>query len=152
MLVSAAISALSTLLAEPGADFANTAERLANIVAQRAAIAREYPAQTAPALVPEDPLADGLADLSRQAMALSLRMEQSGGPEDMRCIYRGMAQDALQLSERLSEADLRADRLATYADIEYLLTHVRQIGPLADQADIAPFTGVDPGCPRGPLG
>jgi hypothetical protein len=150
-LVSVAITALSTLLAEPGADFAGTAERLAAIVAARTVIAQQNPAQTAPPLGPDDPLVGGLSDMSRQAMGLSLQMEQTNGPEDMRCIYRGMARDALDQAERLSAAELRADRLAVYADIDYLLEHARQIGPLADQAELPPFTGVDPGCPRGPL-
>lgn len=150
-LVSVAFTTLSTLLADPGADFAASAETLASIVSERAAIARTYPAQAAPHLSADDALATGLISLAGQAMTLSLRMEEANGPEDLRCIYRGMAQDASHHLDRLSQAELRADRLAVYADIEYLLEHAQEIGPLADQDEIAPFTGVPPDCPRGPL-
>ncbi|WP_420431160.1 hypothetical protein [Hyphobacterium sp.] len=150
-LVSVAFTTLSTLLADPGADFAASAETLAVIVNARATIARTYPAQAAPYLSANDTLATGLSSLSGQAMALSLRMEETNGPEDLRCIYRGMAQDALLHIDRLAKAELRADRLAVYADIGYLLQHAQEIGPLADQDEIAPFTGVPPDCPRGPL-
>jgi hypothetical protein len=150
-LVSAALAALSTLIAGPGAELASAAERLSEAVATQTAFARSAPAQAATPLTQDNALAIGLTDISRRAMTLSIAMEYAGGPEDLRCIYRGMAIDALHHLDRLSAPGLRADRLAIYADIEYLLDHARTIGPLADQDEIAPFTGVDPDCPRGPL-
>ncbi len=135
----------------PGADFAAHAAQLQTHVQERLDTARRLPAQTAPDLDDNDTIMSGLAQLSRQAMGLSLAMEQRDGPEDLRCIYRGMAQDALDQRRALTGAEIRADRITVYSDIQYLLRHANDMGAFADQAEIEPFTGVDPGCPRGPL-
>ena len=150
-LLSALLIILTSVQSTPGAQFAALATDLHNEVQARAATARAYPAQTAPDLPPDDLLFSGLSELSVRAMQLSLSMETRNGPEDLRCIYRGMAQDALNHRQALSDADIRAGRLQVFAELAYLLDHAVEIGPIADQADIAPFTGVDPGCPRGPL-
>jgi hypothetical protein len=99
----------------------------------------------------DDALYSGLNAFSAQAMRLSLAMERRNGPEDLRCIFRGMAQDALLHQQALNAAEIRADRIQVFTDLEYLLQHAAEIGPIADQEEIEPFTGVDPGCPRGPL-
>ncbi|MEE2525382.1 hypothetical protein V0U79_03315 [Hyphobacterium sp. HN65] len=150
-LVSAAFLLLSSLQANSGAAFAGLAGELAAIVDARTEQAIAFPAQTADRLDADDELMIGLTEFSGQAMGLSLQIEVSGGPEDLRCIYRGMAQDALLHRNALYDAEVRADRLSVYAELDYLLGHAREIGPIADQDDIEPFTGVDPGCPRGPL-
>lgn len=150
-LLSALLIALTSLQSNTGAEFAALATDLQTGVQARAATARAYPAQTAPEFTSGDPLHSGLSELSALAMQLSLSMERRNGPEDLRCIYRGMAQDALDQRQALSDAEIRADRLQIYADLAYLLEHAAEIGPMADRADIEPFTGVDPGCPRGPL-
>ncbi len=149
--LSALLIALTGLQSMPGAEFAALATELQTEVQSRAATAQAYPAQTAPEITPGDPLYNGLSELSARAMQLSLSMERRNGPEDLRCIYRGMAQDALDQRQALTGADIRAARIRIYADLSYLLDHAAEIGPVADQTDIEPFTGVDPGCPRGPL-
>lgn len=149
--VSAAILLLSSLQANSGAAFAELATDLSAIVEARLEQASAFPAQTADQLDGGDALVEGLTEFSRQAMGLSLHMEMTSGPEDLRCIYWGMAQDALLHRADLFEAEIRADRLTIYNELEYLLDHARDIGPIADQEQIEPFTGVDPGCPRGPL-
>lgn len=150
-LLSALLIALTSLQSNSGAEFAAHAAELQTWVQARAATARAHPAQTAPEFTSDDPLHGGLNELSALAMQLSLSMERRSGPEDLRCIYRGMAQDALDQRQALSDAEIRADRLQVYTDLAYLLEHAAEIGPMADEADIEPFTGVDPGCPSGPL-
>lgn len=150
-LVSAAILLLSSLQAGEGAAFAAQADALASIVESRMEHATAFPAQSADTLDGSDELISGLTEFSRQAMTLSLQIDAADGPEDMRCIFRGMAQDALAHRDALFMAEIRADRLMVYGELEYLIDHARAIGPIADQEEIEPFTGVDPGCPRGPL-
>ncbi|GJL97434.1 MAG: hypothetical protein DHS20C06_12510 [Hyphobacterium sp.] len=150
-LLSALLIALTATQAMPGAEFAALATQLQTPVQERLDTARTMPAQAAPDLAEHDPVMLGLSELSRKAMRLSLSMESRNGPEDLRCIYRGMAQDALIHHRALTEAEIRADRIVIYTDIQYLLGHAAEMGRFADQTDIEPFTGVDPGCPRGPL-
>jgi len=150
-LLSALLIALTVTQAMPGAEFAAHATQLQTPVQERLETARRLPAQSAPVLAENDVVMLGLSELSRKAMRLSLSMETRGGPEDLRCIYRGMAQDALDHQLALAAAELRADRITIYSDIEYLLDHATEMGRFADMDEIAPFTGVDPGCPRGPL-
>jgi hypothetical protein len=150
-LLSALLIALTSLQSTPGAEFATLAADLQTEVQARIADAQAHPAQSASQLAPGDTLYNGLGELSARAMQLSLSMERRNGPEDLRCIYRGMAQDALDQRQALSNAEIRSDRIHVYTNLAYLLDHAAEIGPIADQDDIAPFTGVDPGCPRGAL-
>jgi hypothetical protein len=150
-LLSALLIALTVTQAMPGAEFAAHATQLQTPVQDRLEIARRLPAQSAPVLAGNDIVMLGLSELSRKAMRLSLSMELRNGPEDLRCIYRGMAQDALDHRNALPAAELRADRIIIYTDILYLLDHAAEMGRFADIDEIEPFTGVDPGCPRGPL-
>lgn len=150
-LLSALLIALTVSQAMPGAEFAAHAAQLQTPVQDQLNTARNMPAQSAPDLEDDDPVLLGLSELSRRAMRLSISMEARNGPEDLRCIYRGMAQDALVHQRALADAETRADRIVIYTDIRYLLDHATEMGRFADQAEIEPFTGVDPGCPRGPL-
>jgi hypothetical protein len=149
--LSALLIALTVTQAMPGAEFAAHAAQLQTPVQNRLDTARTRPAEMAPELAYTDPVVLGLSELSRKAMRLSLSMEARSGPEDLRCIYRGMAQDALVHQRALIDSEFRADRIVIYTDIQYLLDHAAEMGRFADQIDIEPFTGVDPGCPRGPL-
>ncbi|WP_421792589.1 hypothetical protein [Hyphobacterium sp.] len=149
--VSAALLLLSSLQPFHGAALADQAERVNTLLAPRIADAQNQPASTAMQADADDPLLTGLGEFSRLAMRLSLQMEAEDGPEDLRCIYRGMAQDALNHRTTLETATFQAEQLTAYSDIRYLMDHARQIGPIADQPDIEPFTGVAPDCPRGPL-
>ncbi|WP_394693989.1 hypothetical protein [Hyphobacterium sp.] len=150
-LLSALLIALSSYQSAPGAEFAALAAELQSEARERLVVAQSYPAQLAPAVTADDALYSGLNAFSAQAMRLSLAMERRNGPEDLRCIFRGMAQDALLRQQALNAAEIRADRIQVFTDLEYLLQHAAEIGPIADQEEIDPFTGVDPGCPRGPL-
>jgi hypothetical protein len=150
-LLTALLIAMSSYQSAPGAEFAARASELQSDVQERRVVAEAYPAQRAPDVAADDTLFSGLSAFSAQAMRLSLVMERRSGPEDLRCIYRGMAQDALTHRQALVNAEIRADRIQVFNDLEYLLQHATEIGPIADQSEIDPFTGVDPGCPRGPL-
>lgn len=150
-LLSALLIALSSYQSAPGAEFAALASELQTEAQARLATAQSYPAQSAPEVSADDALYSGLNAFSTQAMRLSLEMERRNGPEDLRCIYRGMAQDALAHQQALAAAEIRADRIQVFIDLEYLLQHAAEIGPITDQDEIEPFTGVDPGCSRGPL-
>ncbi len=149
--LSALLIAIASLQATPGADFAARAAELQTRVEARLETAANFPAQRAPEFGPSNELYVGLAEFSAQAMRLSLDMEARQGPEDLRCIFRGMAQDALDHRRALATAEIAADNIGTYRDLLYLLGHAEGVGPIADQDEIEPFTGTDPGCPRGPL-
>jgi len=150
-LLSALLIALTSYQTGHGSEFAALASELQTEVEERLLVAQSYPAQSAPEITPEDRLHVGLGELSARAMILSLSMERRNGPEDLRCIYRGMAEDALDHRLGLSNAEVRADRIEAYVDLSYLLDHAAEIGPVSDQNEIDAFTGVDPSCPRGPL-
>ena len=150
-LLSALLIVLTSYQSAPGSEFAALASELQIEVEERLLISQSYPAQTAPDIASDDILQIGLNELSAHALGLSLSIENRSGPEDLRCIYRGMAQDALEHRQELLIGEIRADRIRAYVDLSYLLDHATEVGPLSDQAEIAPFTGVEPGCPRGPL-
>jgi hypothetical protein len=82
-------------------------------------------AQAEDAIKGEDPdLAAALAGFAVIAADASAAMDAHGGPVDLRCIYRGMAEDAAR----------RAQELATAADADARQAVLEDIAFLADDA------------------
>ena len=108
---------------------AEAARLLAQVnVASNAAKARpaERPQPVAPVLS---------ADLQRFGLAtsrLSVEIDQRGGPTDLRCIFRGMSEEADKQLTAAAVAKTGADQAQAYTR----LTHM-----LKDAVDIAPAVG-----------
>lgn len=136
---------------EAGERFAATALELQIEAERQRQVALAAPASSRSSSPEETAFLSQLSSFADQAMALSVAIDERQGPEDLRCIFRGMAIDALEQHEFLGRAELNAGTVRILERLEYLFEHAAQIGPIADQADIEPFTGVAPDCPRGPL-
>ena len=97
--------------------------------------AAESAAKTHPAETPK-PVGPALsADLQRFGLAagrLSVEIDQRGGPTDLRCIFRGMAEETDKQLAAAGGATTGADQAQAYAR----LTHM-----LKDAVDIAPAVG-----------
>lgn len=103
------------------------AERVRTLGARIAAEAgeRAQAYQTAPGAPADAPVAgdDFMTDLSDFALAartLSEHIEATGGPSDLRCIFRGMSGDVTDRVAALDAAQTRADMSRAYAEIARL--------------------------------
>lgn len=113
------------------ADETRGVEQLAGAIAQEAAHRAQTLARApaAPAVTPPvgDPLLADLNDFALQALALSRAIEERGGPQDLRCIFRGMGRDVAARIEALETAADRAAQARAYRDIEYLTRQAQEI-------------------------
>lgn len=135
-----AVLALCLILA-PAADagppsgLAETAGALRTGVERQAKAAADAPARDAQAL-PAD-LQRGLETFGLAASRLSLTIDAAGGPADLRCIFRGMAEETgVQLSA-LKAARREADRLQPLSRLAAMLADAEQIAPAADRLSSA---------------
>lgn len=124
-------------------------ERLAASIAQEAAVrahalanAPAAPAVAAPA---GDPLLADLQDFALASLALSNDIEASGGPQDLRCIFRGMGRDVAERIEALDAAADRAGQSRAYREIERLARQAARIAsdPEAQVESATPDCGVE---------
>lgn len=103
---------------------ADDMERLAGAIAQEAAVRAHALARApaAPAFAPPagDPFLADLQDFALEALALSRALEARGGPQDLRCIFRGMGRDVDARIEALETAPDRAAQSRAYRAIEHL--------------------------------
>ncbi|MCR9130279.1 MAG: hypothetical protein NXI12_12220 [Alphaproteobacteria bacterium] len=113
------------------ADDAQDIERLAAAIAQEAAVRAHALARApaAPAFAPPagDALLADLNEFALHALALSRDIEERGGPQDLRCIFRGMGRDVAARIEALETAPDRAAQSRAYREIEYLARQARDI-------------------------
>jgi hypothetical protein len=96
--------------------------------ARRAADAR-------PALKPADLAPNLVTDLQRFALAasrLSLEIDQRGGPADLRCIFRGMAEETGKQLSAASAATNGAQQAAALSRLSHMLSDAIEIAPAAD--------------------
>lgn len=136
-----AFLALCMISSAARADGADQVERLAGAIAQEAAVRAHAlaraPAAPAFAPPPGDPLLADLQDFALQSLALSREIEARGGPQDLRCIFRGMGRDVAERIEALETAPDRAAQSRAYREIERL---ARQAETIASDPDAG---GVD---------
>ncbi len=113
------------------ADDAQDIERLAAAIAQEAAVRAHALARApaAPAFAPPagDALLADLNEFALHALALSRDIEARGGPQDLRCIFRGIGRDVAARIEALETAPDRAAQSRAYREIEYLARQARDI-------------------------
>lgn len=122
-MLSVALAALNLLTVQPASDdqaIIELAERLEREARDRAASLSVAPAAPAPAAEPGDPFLTALSEFALAAHQLSRAVETSGGPSDLRCIFRGMSEDAGVRADALFENGTRAAHARTYLEIARL--------------------------------
>lgn len=116
------------------------ADTLAEQVAAEAKrlLAQVSAAQTAasagPAAKPQPISATLAADLQRFGLAasrLSTEINQRGGPTDLRCIFRGMADETSKQLAAVASAKSNADQARAYARLTHMLEDAVEIAPAA---------------------
>ncbi|MDQ7018391.1 MAG: hypothetical protein Q9M33_04410 [Robiginitomaculum sp.] len=66
---------------------------------------------------------------STHAAALSARIDAMGGPKDLRCIYRGMAEDAKKRLTALHHAKNAGEQAAVLKDMDALFMDASEVTP-----------------------
>lgn len=108
-LISAASAA-----AEDAARLQTLSDELRGVALERAqSLSGTAGAASAP-VEAHDPFATGVQDFATRSIALSRHIEAVGGPQDLKCIFRGMSEDALARLGDLSEPARNAERARTY--------------------------------------
>jgi hypothetical protein len=129
---------LACALTAPGLADAARVEALATRIApeaeRRADVYKSAPAAPADAPSPGDALLADLTDFALAARALSQEIEASGGPQDLRCIFRGMSGDVTDRITALDAAQTRADLSRAYTEIARLAGQAQRIASDPDLA------------------
>ncbi|MDZ4761891.1 MAG: hypothetical protein SGJ21_12550 [Alphaproteobacteria bacterium] len=93
-------------------------------------------ASARPALAPAPLGASLVVDLQRfglLASRLSLDIDASGGPADLRCIFRGMAEETDSQLKSIRSAKTGAVQAAALARLAHMLEDAAEIAPLAQK-------------------
>lgn len=133
LVMSALVLAAATATAQ--ADAGRVQDLAARIAAEAASRAEAYqtsPAAPAEAPAPGDPLLADLTDFALAARALSVEIEENGGPPDLRCIFRGMSSDVDARIAELDAAQTRADMSRAYAAIARLAGQAERLAAEPD--------------------
>ena len=136
------------VLAGPGADFAECANDLRGEAQIRASDAASRPAAPADRIDIEDPFYFELEQFSVDAMRLSRALGDTGGPEDLQCIFRGMSRDMEARLGALNEADSAGEQARIYRAIADLMRDASEIAPAADDGALGAAMPV-PTCSAG---
>lgn len=118
--------------AGPGADLAATAVDLRTRAQSRAQIAAQHPAATVEPLDFDDPFLADMEAFAVAAIRLSRTIDETDGPADLGCIFRGMSEDAEARLAAIDEASTGAERSRAYINIANLMRDAVQIAPDAD--------------------
>lgn len=136
-LVSAA---LAVLVAAPA--FADTLADQVKAEASRLLTqvnAAEAAARSRPAARPQ-PVAPALSsDLQRFGLAasrLSVEIDQRGGPADLRCIFRGMAEETGKQLAAASAASTGADQAKALGRLTHMLKDAIEVAPAVGGAPV----------------
>jgi hypothetical protein len=119
--------------AGPGADLAATADELRARAQSRAEIAALHPAAPVAPLDYEDPLLADLETFAAAAMRLSRTIEETDGPGDLSCIFRGMSEDAEARLAAIDDSTTGSTRSRVYIEIAELMRDAAEIAPDADE-------------------
>jgi hypothetical protein len=126
--------AIST--AAPAFADADRVVRLAGGIAaeaeRRAEALRHNPAAPGVPFEIGDPLLTQLDEFALAALTLSRAIEAEGGPEDLKCIFRGMSRDAPARIAEVEAAATRADQSRAYAEIARLTRQAERIAAEPD--------------------
>jgi len=133
--------------AGPGHDLAASADLLRVEAEARAETFVNMPGATLDPIASDDAFLVEVAAFAIASARLSLDIENGGGPQDLRCIFRGMAGDAEARMAGLETEQSGADLARVYREYVRLFTQASEIGPLADDPDVEEAQGVPPTCP-----
>ena len=135
MSVLTAFACLTSLAwAGPGSDLADLATGLETEAQERQGALTTRAGQTQPPLPQDDLFLEQLERFAVDAARLSRHVEETGGPGDLRCIFRGMAEDSQRHLEHLLTEQSGSDRARTYQDLAGLMSDARLIAPDADES------------------
>tara|TARA_R110002096_G_scaffold33966_2_gene97434 strand:- start:433 stop:903 length:471 start_codon:yes stop_codon:yes gene_type:complete len=149
LLIFALLASLAAApaFAGPGQDLAEMAAPLRAEAAQRAESYTAMPGATIAPVDTDDAFLVDVTEFAAASARLSFDIEHGGGPQDLRCIFRGMAGDAQSRLPRLEQEMTGADAARVYRAYERLFAQAEEIAPLADDPDIEEADGVPPSCP-----
>ena len=105
------------------------AQRLLVDVSAAEAAAKVRPGAKPPMVAPV--LASDLQRFGLAASRLSMEIDQRGGPTDLRCIFRGMAEETGKQLEAATQAKTGADQAKAYARLTHMLKDAVEIAPAA---------------------
>ncbi len=103
------------------------AQRLLVQVSAAESAAKVRPGAKPPAVAPA--LASDLQRFSLAASRLSVEIDQRGGPTDLRCIFRGMAEETGKQLDAAAKATTGGDQAKAYARLTYMLKDAVEIAP-----------------------
>lgn len=132
-------------IAGPGTDLGLEAAALRDAAQAQADALAAAPA--APAEAPGEDFVVRVEEFAAAAAMLSRHIEEADGPQDLRCIFRGMSADAGARLSDFDAAETQADTARVYLEYVYLFNQAAVIAPEVD-AEI-PQAEPDPGfvCP-----
>ncbi|MEZ6030562.1 MAG: hypothetical protein R3C46_12540 [Hyphomonadaceae bacterium] len=128
-----AVLALALTLSGPAAadtlaqQVQTEASRLLTQVKAAEAAARARPSAAAPSLAPE--LASDLQRFGLAASRLSGEIDKSGGPTDLRCIFRGMAEETGKQLQAATAAKTAAEQSIALSHLTHMLSDAILIAP-----------------------
>lgn len=132
-MIRTALCALMLACAFTAASLADAArvQALAETIAAEAALRADAyktaPAAPAEAPAPGDALLTELSEFALAARALSQDIEARDGPQDLRCIFRGMSGDVGDRVAALDAAQTRAEMSRAYSEIARLAEQAQRI-------------------------
>jgi hypothetical protein len=146
LALASILCASAASAAGPGTDFAEIADTLREEARARAELAATRPAAPATPLDIEDPFFFELEQFSADAMRLSRAIDEAGGPLDLRCIFRGMSNDAATRLDALNSVETAAEQARVYRAIVDLMRDAVEIAPIIDNSDMPDGFAAPSGC------
>lgn len=123
-----ALSAVAPAHADTLADQVKAeAQRLLVQVSTAESAAKARPGAKAPGVAPA--LVTDLQRFSLAASRLSIEIDQGGGPTDLRCIFRGMAEETGKQLDAVVKATTGGDQAKAYARLMHMLKDAVEIAP-----------------------
>jgi hypothetical protein len=103
------------------------AQRLLVQVSAAETAAKARPGAKPPVVAPV--LVSDLQRFSLAASRLSVEIDQRGGPTDLRCIFRGMAEETGKQLDAAAKATTGGDQAKAYARLTHMLKDAVEIAP-----------------------
>lgn len=103
------------------------AQRLLVQVSAAETTAKARPGAKAPVVAPA--LVTDLQRFSLAASRLSIEIDQRGGPTDLRCIFRGMAEETGKQLDAAAKATTGGEQAKAYARLTHMLKDAVEIAP-----------------------
>ncbi len=115
-------------------EFQMSAQTLVEAAAEATTMASAHPFAPPEAFDMAGGFARGIINFSDLAKALSAQLELNNGPRDLRCIYRGMAEDAKKRLSALQHAKNAGAQAVILKDLNALFSDAVEITPASKTA------------------